>query len=663
MSAQQGPTGHVVVCGVRGVGLRTVEQLHASGVDVVVVADGPDSDPLTDRLLAGWGVPRIAGRPKEALVEAGIAGAAAVVCVPDDDLRAMEIALLVRRLRPDVRLVVRMGNSAVGRALAEVIGEGSVLDVAALASPSVVEACLDSRPHPIELAGQVFVAAQLIAPRDATLRELYGPLAPIAVAGQVPGPVSGPAGGAAAGPAGGAEPAADPVICPGRDHPVRAGDRVTAIGTLDQFAAHGGGDVLARLRPSTPVRYGGGARGAGAARAVEQEDRGGRAGLRVLLRSLAAESDRPLRATLLVLGVLFAVSVLVLRLGYVKPDGASMTVLDAIYFTVETIATVGYGDFSFAEQAPWLRTYAIALMMFGVVLAAIWFALLTQLLVSSRIERSFGQRRVGAMKGHVIVVGLGEVGVRVLEGLLAAGRQVVVLERDENNRFLPRARQLGVPVVAGDATDATVLGEVNLGSAAAIAVLTSSDLVNIETGLVVRDQLGDRWAGVPVVLRMFDRELGETVGAGFDFRYVRSTAALAAPWFVGAALGLDVLGTFYVDRTPFMVGRLAVAPRGGLDGLAMGELSARTRVVAIHRAAGADGVRTVEYPPRSGTRFGAGDDAYLVGPYEELLAVLRRDALAPGDATPAGAAAEPGDATPAGGAAEPARPGRPARYR
>jgi Trk K+ transport system NAD-binding subunit len=667
MSAQQGPTGHVVVCGVRGVGLRTVEQLHASGVDVVVVADGPDSDPLTDRLLAGWGVPRIAGRPKEALVEAGIAGAAAVVCVPDDDLRAMEIALLVRRLRPDVRLVVRMGNSAVGRALAEVIGEGSVLDVAALASPSVVEACLDSRPHPIELAGQGFVAAQLIAPRDATLRELYGPLAPIAVAGQVPGPAggaaAGPGGAPAGGPAGGAEPPAEPVICPGRDHLVRAGDRVTAIGTLEQFAAHGGGDVLARLRPSAPLRYGGGARGAGAARAVEQEDRGGRAGLRVLVRSLAAESDRPLRTTLLVLGVLFAVSVLVLRLGYVKRDGSSMTVLDAIYFTVETIGTVGYGDFSFAEQAPWLRVFAIALMVFGVVLAAIWFALLTQLLVSSRIERSFGQRRVGAMKGHVIVVGLGAVGVRVLEGLLAAGRQVVVLERDENNRFLPRARQLGVPVVAGDATDATVLGEVNLGSAAAIAVLTSSDLVNIETGLVVRDQLGDRWASVPVVLRVFDRELGETVGAGFDFRYVRSTAALAAPWFVGAALGLDVLGTFYVDRTPFMVGRLAVAPRGGLDGLAMGELSARTRVVAIHRAAGADGVRTVEYPPRSGTRFGAGDDAYLVGPYEELLAVLRRDALAPGDVTAAGAAAGSGDATAPGAAAEPTRPGRPARYR
>ncbi|HEY3604585.1 MAG TPA: TrkA C-terminal domain-containing protein, partial [Sporichthyaceae bacterium] len=104
-----------------------------------------------------------------------------------------------------------------------------------------------------------------------------------------------------------------------------------------------------------------------------------------------------------------------------------------------------------------------------------------------------------------------------------------------------------------------------------------------------------------------------------------SASALAAPWFVGAALGLDVLGTFYVDRTPFLMARLSVAPDGGLHGLAMQELSARTRVVAISRAGSPNG--TLEYPPRSGTRFEAGDRAYIVGPYEELLQVLRRDAL------------------------------------
>jgi Trk K+ transport system NAD-binding subunit len=155
-----------------------------------------------------------------------------------------------------------------------------------------------------------------------------------------------------------------------------------------------------------------------------------------------------------------------------------------------------------------------------------------------------------------------------------------------------------------------VLATVNLASAAAVAVLTSDDLVNVETGLAVRDQLGDRWAGVPVVLRVFDRELGVTIREGFDFRYVRSTEAPVAPWFVGAALGLDVLQAFHIDQDAFLVGHLAVATGGGLDGLAMQELSARTRVIAIRRA----GTGELEHPPRSGTRFAAGDDAYLVGP-------------------------------------------------
>jgi Trk K+ transport system NAD-binding subunit len=225
----------------------------------------------------------------------------------------------------------------------------------------------------------------------------------------------------------------------------------------------------------------------------------------------------------------------------------------------------------------------------------------------------------------VVVVGLGSIGVRVVEGLLAQGATVVVVDRDEDNRYLAQARALGVPVVIADATQPATLHTVGLAKAAAVAVLTSGDLVNIETGLAVRDQLGERWREVPVVLRVFDAALAETVETSLGFGHVRSASALAAPWFVGAALGLDVLGTFYVDRTPFLMARLSVAPDGGLHGLAMQELSARTRVVAISRAGSANG--QLEYPPRSGTRFEAGDRAYIVGPYEELLQVLRRDAL------------------------------------
>jgi Trk K+ transport system NAD-binding subunit len=252
------------------------------------------------------------------------------------------------------------------------------------------------------------------------------------------------------------------------------------------------------------------------------------------------------------------------------------------------------------------------------------FALFTNLLVSRRIEQSLGRQRVPGMADHVVVIGLGSVGIRVVEGLLAEGRQVVVIERDDTNRYLDRARALGVPVVIADATQHQTHTAVNLADASAVAILTSADLTNIETGLAVRESLGDRWEQVPVVIRVFDRDLARMMERNFGFGHVRSTSALAAPWFVGAALGLDVLETFYVDQQPFLVGRLSIAPGGGLQGLAMQDLSARTRVIALRRA---DAGGVLEHPPRRGTRFQGGDEAYLLGPYEELLEVLRRDQM------------------------------------
>ncbi len=55
-----------------------------------------------------------------------------------------------------------------------------------------------------------------------------------------------------------------------------------------------------------------------------------------------------------------------------------------------------------------------------------------------------------------------------------------------------------------------------------------------------------------------------------------------------------MLSTFYADDQPLLVARLTVSASGGLNGLAMGELSARTRVLAIRRAAG----EMLEHPPR-----------------------------------------------------------------
>jgi hypothetical protein len=125
-----------------------------------------------------------------------------------------------------------------------------------------------------------------------------------------------------------------------------------------------------------------------------------------------------------------------------------------------------------------------------------------------------------------------------------------------------------------------------------------------------------------VVLRVFDRQLGSRLEKSFGFRHVWSTSAIAAPWFVGAALGLDVLFSFYVGNQPFLLARLRVSAGGGLENLAMLELPGQIRVIAIRRAQSST---ALEHPPRRDTRLARDDDAYLVGPYAELLEVLRHD--------------------------------------
>jgi Trk K+ transport system NAD-binding subunit len=577
----------VVVCGLNAVGLRTVEQLHLAGARVVVLDDDPEERLV--RIVRGWGIPHLprGGHLSDPLYDAGILGASAVVCAEHTDLRTLETVLQIRDLRPDVRVVADLDNPSVAHALEGVLSSVGVLDVAALFAPAVIETCLDRRARELVLGDTAFIAAEVQAPRDATLRELYGSLAPIGVVADLDDRL---------------------IACPGRDQAVCAGDRVTLMGTPAELDAAGLGQRQADIS------------------AISETIARARAFTKRTSDAILSVVDRPVRIAL-VLGLLLTiVSTVILHLGYSRASEgqlhAHLSVLSSIYFTVETVATVGFGDFNFSHQSTLMEVFGILLILGGTTLISTLFALLTNALVSRRIAQSLGGGRIPGMRGHVVLVGLGAVGMKVLEGLLAAGQEVIVIERMASNRYLGEARALEAPLVIGDATMTRTLDSVNLSNAAAVAILTSDDLTNIETGLAVRDRLGERWTEVPVVLRVFDRQLGSRLQQSFGFRHVWSTSAIAAPWFVGAALGLEVLFTFYVGNNPFLLARLRVSAGGGLDGLAMLDLPGTVRVVAIRRSASSS---ALEHPPRRDTRLAPGDDAYLAGPYAELLEVLRHD--------------------------------------
>ena len=555
--------GHIIVCGDDALAMQIIDELNDAELSVV---------PL---------------KSPKALESADVATAHAVIAASPDDALNLEVALLARRASPGVRVVARIANTALRQAMDDPADPGDMLDVADLAAPSVVEALLGRTAHSIRVGDVDFVVSGATAPSDGTLRELYGRLAPVAI---IRGDHSPDAG--------------EVIACPPLDTAVRQGDWTSMIGRPEELAAQGmqvgrTGDITPRRRPA----------------------------LWRLLDSVRAFSDDIHPTFYRALGVLVTLlvgSTVILRFCYHAPD---MGWMDALYFSTETLATVGYGDFNFMHQPLWLRLWGVVMMLGGLATTAIVVAFVADVLLSRRLSQTTSKQHVRHMRRHFVVIGLGSFGIRVATMLKEAGYSVVVVERDETNPYLPIATEQKIAIIIGDATQRNTLEAARVEHARAIAVLTDHDMVNIEIGIVLRDILGSdqtpHGQRIPIVMRIFDRDLGDAVGHRLGFQYVRSTVDLATPWFIGAAMGLDVLGTFSVGQRSFMVGGVEVESGSELDGVRMFELSTQTRVIALER----DGEEEMLHPHKD-FQLRAGDTAYLVGPYHELLETLRKGQLA-----------------------------------
>src|SRR5439155_7495978 len=115
-------------------------------------------------------------------------------------------------------------------------------------------------------------------------------------------------------------------------------------------------------------------------------------------------------------------------------------------------------------------------------------------------------------------------GFRVVEELLKADEEVVVIEQARDNRFLASTRRLGATVIVGDATLPEVLRQAHAATARAVIVATSDELANVEVALLARELNPQQ----RVVLRLSDAQLAETLREGAGIRLALSVPVLAA---------------------------------------------------------------------------------------------------------------------------------------
>ena len=525
-----------------------------------------------------------AAEPSEAaLAEAGVERADALALVYDDDETNIRAALTARRLNPRLRLVLRLYNRRLGQhiealldqaaALAAGSADGdsadgsgfdastTVLSDADTAAPALAATALTGTSKVLQTGGLLLRAVER-PPAGAGVSAAPG-LATLALLSPTdPTDTTGPGGDQG------------PTLLPDAAAVRDGGERMTVV--LEQVSYAG---------PALP------------------DGRG-------VMPWFASLFSRRLRWSLAgMVGCVVALAVALWLVTGIHPLRAFyLTLLDL--FAIDDPA-IGQ---SVGRQILQLLSGLAGLLLLPVLLAAVLEALGTFRTVSSLRKPPRG------LGGHVVLLGLGKIGTRVLTRLRELNIPVVCVESDPEARGLATARRLRVPVVLGDVTQEGVLEAAKIHRAHALLAVTSADTTNLEAVLYARAVRPD----LRVVLRLYDDDFATAVyrtlraaHPGASTRS-RSVSHLAAPAFAGAMMGRQILGAFPVERRVLLFAAVEVGGHPQLEGKTVGQAfrAGSWRVLAREESGDAPGL-TWDLP-----------DTYVLQPSDRVVLAATRRGLA-----------------------------------
>jgi hypothetical protein len=194
----------------------------------------------------------------------------------------------------------------------------------------------------------------------------------------------------------------------------------------------------------------------------------------------------------------------------------------ALYVAARIVATVGPGDADL--HAPgWYLVLASVFMLATIVFTALFTAGVVNRAMSTRSIGIVGARTIPT-RDHVVVVGLGQVGLRLCTQLRRLGIKVIAVERDPRAVNLRLAKAAHVPVLIAHAEDRAVLKRLSLHRARALAAMGADDLDNIEVAIAALAVAPD----VRIVLRAGEDDVIAETRSLFTIGQVRDVSALTA---------------------------------------------------------------------------------------------------------------------------------------
>jgi Trk K+ transport system NAD-binding subunit len=252
--------------------------------------------------------------------------------------------------------------------------------------------------------------------------------------------------------------------------------------------------------------------------------------------------------------------------------------VDAFYFTITTLTTVGYGDHNLSNAHSWLKLYGTFIMIAGPMSIAVLFTFISGNVIKVQLKHLL-EKRGANLKNHVIVCGEGGLGLRIVKILREYDVQVIYVIQDDGDLFLDQVRATGTDVIIGDPAVTETLKSVNMSDARSIVVATHDDLKNLGIAVNARSIKTD----CQVVLQMHDEALVDKMEPAFQIRTAFSSTAIAAPAFALAALDpqKSIVNSFQVHGEEFVTIHITPKEGSALDKKPLKELLFELRITIV----------------------------------------------------------------------------------
>ncbi len=493
--------GHCIVCGMGDVGYRVVELLHRLGEKVVVVTTQVGEERRIAAVARGVEIRIGDARNEQVLQDAGLSTAKVVVAATDQDLVNIEIFLDTHRRQPGLPVVIRLFDQELARQLEGRLELRRALGMSALSAPSFAAAAIgESFLGAFNVKDTPFVIGRQRV-GDGALRDgaSLGDLA----ANHHLIPLMRERAGAGC----------DALPPPG--DPALPQDRLSLLGRKkDWDRLFGAPSPQASAADRAPF-------GRRLRRSLSR------------LRTYWREEPLALRAVFVSLCLLIPLTVILFHVFVGLPW------VDAVFHTIANL----HGELVLSQDRvdPGIKLYEILVMILGSITLATLYSMLTDYVVGSRLRKLLGSQPM-PKRDHVIVVGMGHVGYRIVRELADAGAPVVAVDAEADRPFLADVRTRA-SVVVGDGRLGDTLTRAGVATARAVVAATGDDSVNLGIGLGAR-RLNP---SVRTVVRLFDSDFARKVESTLGIDAALSASRIAAPTFVASALFPDAVKAFIIQ--------------------------------------------------------------------------------------------------------------------